>query len=94
MLQLIDVRKSYREPDGHMLPILCIDAYRLDEGEQAVLVGKSGGGKTTLLHVISGSADRIQARLSSMGSILRRCRKLAVIVFGPTRLDIFFKPLT
>jgi putative ABC transport system ATP-binding protein len=53
-LVLKDVRKSYREPDGRALPILNIAEFALQSGEQAVLLGPSGGGKTTLLNVIAG----------------------------------------
>lgn len=53
-LVLKDIRKSYREPDGKRLPILNISHFELQAGEQAVLLGPSGGGKTTLLNVISG----------------------------------------
>jgi RNA polymerase sigma factor (TIGR02999 family) len=53
-LALKDVRKAYREPDGRALPILNIAEFALQSGEQAVLVGASGGGKTTLLNVIAG----------------------------------------
>jgi putative ABC transport system ATP-binding protein len=54
MLQLTGVQKSFREPDGSTLPILNIPQFRVDAGEQMVLVGKSGSGKTTLLHIIAG----------------------------------------
>ena len=54
MLLLRDVKKSFREPEGGLLPILSIQEFRLSEGEQAVLIGKSGSGKTTLLHTIAG----------------------------------------
>jgi len=53
-LVLKDVRKSYREPDGRALPILNITEFSLQSGEQVVLLGESGGGKTTLLNVIAG----------------------------------------
>ena len=53
-LVLKDVRKSYREPDGRALPILNIANFALQSGEQAALLGPSGGGKTTLLNVIAG----------------------------------------
>jgi putative ABC transport system ATP-binding protein len=54
VLQLVDVKKSFREPDGHVLPVLDLAEFRLDRGQQVVLVGPSGCGKTTLLHVIAG----------------------------------------
>lgn len=53
-LRLKDVRKSYVEQDGTRLPILGITEFSLQAGEQVALVGESGGGKTTLLNVISG----------------------------------------
>jgi putative ABC transport system ATP-binding protein len=54
MLQLRRVKKSYVEPDGGRLPILDIEQFDVANGEQMVLVGKSGCGKTTLLHTIAG----------------------------------------
>ncbi|MDB4786653.1 MAG: ABC transporter ATP-binding protein [Planctomycetaceae bacterium] len=53
-LSLKNIQKSYREPSGNRLPVLDIASYELERGEQAVLLGSSGGGKTTLLNVISG----------------------------------------
>lgn len=54
MLQLTNIKKSYREPGGNALPVLDIPAFRVESGEQIALVGRSGGGKTTLLHIIAG----------------------------------------
>ena len=54
MLQLRNVKKSYVEPDGGVLPILDISKFEVADGEQMVLVGRSGCGKTTLLHTIAG----------------------------------------
>ena len=53
-LLLENISKSYREPDGGSLPVLKIERFELVRGEQVALVGASGGGKTTLLNVISG----------------------------------------
>jgi putative ABC transport system ATP-binding protein len=54
MLLLRNVRKSFVEPEGEVLPILDVEQFALAAGEQAVLVGRSGSGKTTLLHIIAG----------------------------------------
>ncbi|MDX1948557.1 MAG: ABC transporter ATP-binding protein [Pirellulaceae bacterium] len=54
MLQLRNVKKAYVEPSGERLPILDIPSFAVSAGEQMVLVGRSGCGKTTLLHVIAG----------------------------------------
>ena len=51
---LKDLKKSFRQPDGTALPVLDIPEFRVAAGEQMVLVGRSGCGKTTLLHVIAG----------------------------------------
>lgn len=54
MLVLRNIKKSYREPDSSPLPILDIPKFTVNDGEQVVIVGKSGCGKTTLLHTIAG----------------------------------------
>ena len=54
MLTIEDLKKSYVQPDGVPLPVLEIAEFHADAGEQVVLAGGSGCGKTTLLHVIAG----------------------------------------
>ncbi|MBI1314066.1 ATP-binding cassette domain-containing protein [bacterium] len=58
-LSIRNLRKSYIEPTGRRLPILNVESFEIASAEQVVLVGSSGGGKTTLLNVIAGitSAD-------------------------------------
>ena len=68
MLDLRNVKKSYAEPDGSRLPILDIPAFDVKNGEQMALVGKSGCGKTTLLHTIAGitRADTGQIKIDGI----------------------------
>lgn len=89
MLLLEDVRKAYIEPNGDLLPILDIARFRIADGEQMVLVGRSGCGKTTLLHIIAGitraDAGLIQldktdvARLSEAGRDRFRAAKVGYV---------------
>lgn len=53
-LELRNVVKNYPQPGGGVTPVLNIDSFRLEPAEQVVLVGHSGGGKTTLLNIIAG----------------------------------------
>jgi putative ABC transport system ATP-binding protein len=63
MLKLHNVKKSYPEPDGGRLPILDIPRFEVQAGEQMVLVGRSGCGKTTLLHTIAGITRPDEGRI-------------------------------
>ena len=54
MLEIVDLKKSYVDPDGNRISIIDMPRLSISEGEQFVLRGESGGGKTTLLHLISG----------------------------------------
>lgn len=54
MLSVRNLRKSYGLAGGERLQILDVAAFDVAAGEQLALVGQSGGGKTTLLHIIAG----------------------------------------
>ena len=63
MLLVENVKKAYREPSGDLLPILDVPHVQLEAGEQVVIRGRSGGGKTTLLNVIAGLATPDSGRI-------------------------------
>ena len=46
--------KKYVAPDGTTVPVIDVPEFTLSDGEQVALVGGSGTGKTTLLHLIAG----------------------------------------
>lgn len=75
LLQLTNITKSFRQPDGVVTPILDVPAYAVAEGEQAVLVGASGGGKTTLLHIIAGITRPDSGQVVLDGMELTRYRE-------------------
>src|SRR3954467_11482910 len=63
MLLVENVKKAYREPDGEWLPVLDVPRLGVSGGEQVVIRGRSGGGKTTLLNVIAGLATPDTGRI-------------------------------
>lgn len=68
MLSIENLKKSFRLPEGQRLLVLDVPAFSIAEGEQVVLMGESGGGKTTLLHCIAGimQADSGSIRLDNL----------------------------
>jgi ABC-type lipoprotein export system ATPase subunit len=54
ILQLHNLRKSYRDGSGSLLEVIHLRQFELNAGEQTVLVGQSGSGKSTLLNLIAG----------------------------------------
>lgn len=53
MIHIQQLRKSYNSQNQH-LPILSIDEWQVNQGEQIALLGPSGSGKSTLLYLLSG----------------------------------------
>ena len=72
MLSLRDVKKSFVEPDGRRLSVLDIAAFELAAGEQVLLMGQSGCGKTTLLHVIAGISRPDSGNVEIAGTEITR----------------------
>lgn len=89
MVLLENVKKSYVEANGATLEVLNIPTFAVAAGEQIALVGRSGCGKTTLLHVISGisqpDSGKVQidgldiTRLSEAGRDRFRAEKIGYV---------------
>jgi putative ABC transport system ATP-binding protein len=90
-LALKDVRKSYREPDGRLLPILNIAEFSLQSGEQAVLIGASGGGKTTLLNVIAGITAPDSGSVTIDGIEINRLHEIGRDRFRAQKIGFVFQ---
>lgn len=91
MLFLKDVKKSFAEPGGRRLPILDIPELRVDAGAQVIIVGKSGCGKTTLLHVISGISRADSGLIEVDGVPVSRLSEAGRDRFRASRLGYVFQ---
>ena len=90
-LLLKDVRKSYREPDGSPLPVLNIAQFEVRPAEQVALIGQSGGGKTTLLNIISGITSPDAGLVQVDGTDITRLHEVARDRFRAQRIGIVFQ---
>jgi ABC-type lipoprotein export system ATPase subunit len=91
MLLLEDLRKSYQQADGTPLQILDVPRYELAKGEQAVLLGRSGCGKTTLLHVIAGISRADSGLVQVAGIDLRRLSEAGRDRFRASNIGYVFQ---
>ena len=91
MLSLRNIKKSYREPDGTRLPILDIPEFNVKGGEQVVLVGRSGCGKTTLLHTIAGITRPDSGEIVIDGIDIARLSEAGVDRVRAARLGYVFQ---
>ncbi len=91
LLLLENVRKSYREPNGEVLSILDIERFSLEKGEQAVLRGQSGCGKTTLLNCIAGLTTVDHGRITINGQDIVRLQEVSRDRFRARHIGIVFQ---
>ena len=54
LLEIRNLKKIYRTPEGETLTVLDVPEFVLEERQQLVLRGASGTGKTTFLNCIAG----------------------------------------
>jgi putative ABC transport system ATP-binding protein len=90
-LKLKDVKKSFREPGGGVLPVLRIVDFELKPAEQMALVGESGGGKTTLLNVIAGITQPDSGSVQIDNVEITRLSEPARDRFRAERIGIVFQ---
>lgn len=90
-LQLHQIVKSYREPGGGLLPVLNVPEFSMQQGEQVVLLGQSGGGKTTLLNIIAGISQPDSGKVIVDGTDITKLVEPARDRFRAERIGIVFQ---
>jgi ABC-type lipoprotein export system ATPase subunit len=91
MLLVENVQKSYREPDGSRLSVLDVPRLEVAAGEQVVIRGRSGGGKTTLLNAIAGLMTIDKGRIAIKGTDITRLPEVARDRFRARNIGFVFQ---
>ncbi len=84
LLSLKGVKKSYDQPVVH-------GSFELKEGEQVALVGPSGIGKSTLLHLISGILRPDEGAIVFRGQNLNQLKEAALDSFRARNIGYIFQ---
>ncbi len=63
MLMIHDLQKQVACPNGEQLTIARVPYLQVARGEQLAIIGASGSGKTSLLHLISGLLKATQGQI-------------------------------
>lgn len=91
ILELENVKKSYLESNGEILPVLDIPQFSVERGEQMVLVGRSGIGKSTLLHIIAGISRADSGRVKIDGHDITQLSEAGRDRFRAAKLGYVFQ---
>jgi putative ABC transport system ATP-binding protein len=91
MLLLEGVRKSYAQPGADRLPILDVPRLAVAAGEQVVIRGRSGCGKTTLLNSIAGLTTIDSGKITLKGVELTRLPEAARDRFRARHIGYVFQ---
>jgi putative ABC transport system ATP-binding protein len=90
-IELRNVVLTYREPSGAPIPILNVPSYAVAQGEQAVLLGASGGGKTSLLNIIAGITVPTSGEVIVAGTAIHRLVEPARDRFRSLKIGYVFQ---
>ena len=88
-LRLERLKKRYLDPDGSAVPVIDIESFDLADGEQVALVGGSGTGKTTLLHLIAGILTPDSGRILFTAGGAGGNNAVDVAALGEAERDVF-----
>ncbi|MGH7143092.1 MAG: ABC transporter ATP-binding protein [Planctomycetota bacterium] len=77
VLEVENLVKRFIAPDGEPSTIIDVPTFTLAAGAQAALVGSSGSGKTTFLHLIAGILRADSGRIAVAGREITRLSEAA-----------------
>ena len=91
LLEIRDLAKSFRAPDGAAELVLDVPSFALERGAEVALAGASGSGKTTLLHLIAGLLVPDRGSIEVAGTDVTRLPEAARDTFRAEHIGYVFQ---
>ena len=91
LLELRNLVRSHRSPEGQREVVLELDSFSLEPSEQVAIAGGSGSGKTTFLNVIAGILRPDSGEVLFDGTDLAQASEGARDAFRPRHLGYVFQ---
>ncbi|MBI4750331.1 MAG: ABC transporter ATP-binding protein [Acidobacteria bacterium] len=91
MLHVTNLRMTYPGRNGEPVEVLWIPSFSLAAGEQVALLGESGQGKTTLLHLLAGILTPTEGQVVLGGTDLTRLSEAARDRFRAEKIGYIFQ---
>ena len=92
MIEIRDLIKTY-DRGGERVVACSVDSLAVDRGEQVAIVGRSGLGKTTLLHMVAGITRPDRGTLRVCGQDVDRMSEPARDRFRADHIGMVFQTL-
>lgn len=90
MIHLKSVKKAF-QVDHKVIPAIDIHEFKVNKGEQIVIYGPSGGGKTTLLNLIAGILSPDEGEIRIHGTAITRLSGAKRDVFRLKHIGYIFQ---
>lgn len=90
MIEIRDITKTYGKGESLFTALYNVSA-SIPEGATAAIIGKSGSGKSTMMHVMSGLDHPTSGEIAINGKVLQSMKPKQMDAFRATEMSFIFQ---